>query len=210
MCLYSALQNDGQVLEHKILLMKLPILLKYVLPFVVWYALMILVTIAFDYMLHYFKWVSVGLYFGYIGTFLIIVSFAYSLRKRKYITAGSPKHYLMFHEYIAWAGSVMILVHAGIHFHAELPWLAVLMLLINVASGLVGKFLLKKSRESLNDTKLELENTGISKEEIEKKIFFDAVTVELMKKWREIHLPIALMFGVLSFLHILTIFIFRK
>lgn len=124
---------------------------------------MILLTIAIDYFLHYFHFESVGLFLGYFGTFLIVFSFLYSLRKRKYIESGSPKHYLMFHEYMAWTGSVMILVHAGIHFHAELPWLAVLMLLINVASGLVGKFLLKTSGEALNANRQELSNTGISK-----------------------------------------------
>lgn len=210
MCPFDGPHIYRQEIEHKILQMKLSILLKYTLPFALWYVLMILVTIGIDYILHYFHWVSVGLYFGYIGTFCIIISFAYSFRKRKYITIGSPKHYLMFHEYIAWAGSVMILVHAGIHFNADLPWLAVIMLLINVASGLVGKFLLKKSRESLNATKLELENTGMNKAEVEKQLFWDVVTVDIMKKWREIHLPIALMFGILSFLHILTIFIFGK
>ena len=53
------------------------------------------------------------------------------------------------HEYLAWIGSILILVHAGIHFNALLPWLAILMLLIAVATGLIGKFLLQKSNESL-------------------------------------------------------------
>ncbi len=189
--------------------MKQPILLKYVLPFVLSYTLMILITIGIDYFLHHFHLVYVGLYLGYIGTFLIIGSFTYSLRKRRYIKSGSPKHYLMAHEYMAWAGSVMILVHAGIHFNAQLAWLAVLMLLISVASGLVGKFLLKKSGESLNAARQELENEGMSKEAADKQLFFDAVMVDAMRKWREIHLPITLMFGILSILHIITIFMFK-
>ncbi len=190
--------------------MKHSLLIKYVLPFTLWYALMIVVTIAVDYLLHRFQMVHVGLYLGYIGTFFIIISFLYSLRKRKLIASGSPKHYLMFHEYMAWVGSVMILVHAGIHFNAKLAWLAILMLLINVASGLVGKFILKRAGESLNASKLELSNTGISKEAIDKKLFFDAVTVDVMKQWRAVHLPIALMFGILSALHIFTVLMFVK
>ena len=190
--------------------MKQSILIRHVLPFVIWYVLMILVTIVIDYLLHYFKFVSVGLYFGYVGTFLIIFSFIYSLRKRNYITLGSPKYYLRFHEYMAWVGSVMILVHAGIHFNAQLAWLAVLMLLINVASGLVGKFLLKTARDSLSAKRQNLADTGIGKDEVDKKLFFDAVMVDAMRKWREIHLPISLMFGILSILHIITVFIFGK
>ncbi|MBK6998370.1 MAG: hypothetical protein IPH31_27150 [Lewinellaceae bacterium] len=190
--------------------MKRSILIKDVLPFVIWYSLMILITIAIDYFLHYFRLVNVGLYLGYIGTFLIILSFVYSLRKRLYISTGSAKQYLRFHEYMAWAGSVMILVHAGIHFNAQLAWLAVVMLLINVASGLVGKFLLKTAGNSLSAARLALEEIGISKEETDKKLFFDAIMVNAMRKWREIHLPISLMFGILSLLHIITVFMFKK
>ena len=111
---------------------------------------------------------------------------------------------------MAWIGSILVLVHAGIHFNALLPWLAILMLLINVASGLVGKFLLQKSAESLKERKLELLATGISKEEVEKSVFFDSVTVDTMRKWRLVHLPIALLLGILSLLHIITIILFAK
>jgi len=111
---------------------------------------------------------------------------------------------------MAWVGSVMILVHAGIHFNAQLAWLAVLMLLINVASGLVGKFLLKTARDSFSAKRQSLADTGIGEDEVDKKLFFDAVMVDAMRKWREIHLPISLMFGILSILHIITIFIFGK
>jgi hypothetical protein len=190
--------------------MKQSILLKHVLPFFLWYAIMILFTISIDYLLHTLKIVHVGLYLGYIGTFLIIVSFSYSLRKRKYITRGSPKDFLMFHEYMAWAGSVLILVHAGIHFNAKLAWLAVLMLLVNVASGLVGKFLLKSAGETLRGAQAALANTGVSNAVAEKELFMDTIVVDIMRKWREIHLPISLMFGILSLLLILTVFIFRK
>ncbi len=188
--------------------MKLPILVKDVLPFSIWFGLMILSTITIDYILHYFHFGSAGLYLGYIGTFLIILSFAYSLRKRKYIEVGSPKHYLIFHEYMAWAGSVLILVHAGIHFNAQLAWLAVLMLVISVASGLVGKFLLKTVRASLGESRQALTDAGISQEEIDKKLFFDAVMVDAMQKWRSVHLPITLMFGILALLHIMSVFMF--
>jgi hypothetical protein len=190
--------------------MKQPILIKHVLPFIAWYGLMILITIALDYFLHYFHFISVGLYLGYIGTFLIIASFTYSLRKRKHITSGSPKQYLVFHEYMAWAGSLLILVHAGIHFNAQLAWLAVLMLLINVASGLVGKFLLKTAADSLSAARQEFSITGITKEAADKELFFDAIVVDLMRKWRDIHLPISFMFGILSLLHIITVFMFKK
>lgn len=190
--------------------MSQPVLIKHVLPFVFWYALMILSAIAIDYLLHLIQLPGLGLFLGYLGTFLIILSFVYSLRKRIYIASGSPRRYLLFHEYMAWAGSVMILVHAGIHYNAHLPWLAVFMLLVNVASGLVGKFLLKNSRDALNENRNALLARGLSESEADKAVFFDAVAVSVMNQWRAIHLPIALMFAILSILHILTVFMFSK
>lgn len=190
--------------------MKRPIFVRYVLPFIQWYALMILFAIAIDYFLHRYQLVSVGRYLGFAGTFIIIISFVYSLRKRKIIDYGSPKKLLTLHEYLAWIGSIMLLVHAGIHFNALIPWLAILMLLIAVASGLVGKFLLKKANESLKEKRLHLIKSGISNEEADGKLFFDSLTVDLMKKWRVVHLPITLILAILALMHIITIVIFVK
>jgi len=190
--------------------MKKPLLVKYVLPFFQWYALMILIAIAIDYLFHQLDLVWIGRYLGVLGTIFILASFTYSLRKRKMIEFSSPKQLLSLHEYLSWIGSIMLLVHAGIHFNALLPWLAILMLLISVASGLVGKFLLKKANESLKERKQHWITTGMSNEEVEKKLFFDSITVDLMKKWRVVHLPITLILGILSLMHIVTVIMFGK
>jgi hypothetical protein len=190
--------------------MKNPLLIKHFLPFMQWFALMIFIAIGIDFILHMFDLVFIGFYLGIVGTILILLSFLYSLRKRKIIESGSPKKLLLLHEYLSWAGSIMLLVHAGIHFNAWLPWLAILMLLITVGSGLVGKFLLNKANESLKERRIALINAGSSKEDVDKELFFDSITVDLMKKWRVVHLPITFLFGILSLLHIITILMFSK
>jgi hypothetical protein len=187
-----------------------PVFSAYVLPFLQWFSLMIIIAILIDLGLHYLKLVAVGRYLGYAGTFTIIGSFAYSLRKRKIIKTGSPKTYLTVHEYMAWAGSVMLLVHAGVHFNALLPWLAVLAMIISVISGLVGKFLLKKASLTHKDNIQLLVLAGASKEEAEKRLFFESIAVDLMKKWRLVHLPITLLFALLALIHIITVFLFMK
>jgi len=171
---------------------------------------MIFIAIVIDYFLHRMQLVAIGRYLGFVGTALIVCSFIYSLRKRKIITSGSPKQLLLLHEYLAWGGSILLLVHAGIHFNAVLPWLAVLMMLIAVASGLVGKFILKRANESLKEKRASMIDAGISREEADKKLFFDSITVDVMKKWRQVHFPITLLLGVLSLLHIVTIIMFGK
>jgi hypothetical protein len=171
---------------------------------------MILVAIAIDYFLHRFQLVSIGFYLGFVGTSLLVISFIYSLRKRRIIQTGSPKSLLLFHEYLAWAGSVCLLVHAGIHFNAILPWLAVFMLLINVASGLVGKFVLKNANDLLKEKREEMIKAGFNQIYVDKNLFWDSIAVDLMKKWRVVHLPISLLFGIFALLHIITIVIFSK
>jgi hypothetical protein len=190
--------------------MKEPLVFKYLLPFIQWYALMILFALGLDYLLHHFNLVFIGIYLGYAGTILILVSLIYSLRKRKIIQSGSPKQLLQLHEYGSWVGSIMVLVHAGIHFNALLPWLAILMLLITVASGLVGKYLLKKANESFKLRKADLLKSGLSPEETDKKLFLDSITVDLMKKWRIVHMPITLLLAILVLIHIISILMFSK
>ena len=109
---------------------------------------------------------------------------------------------------MAWVGSILILVHAGVHYNAHLAWLATYMMLINIMSGLVGKFILKNARESMNGRKLTLINQGFNAEAIEKELFYDSITFGLITKWRVIHLPIAMMFFILAILHIVTVIIF--
>lgn len=159
-------------------------------------------------MLHLLNIFWIGRYLGIPGSLLILFSFVYSLRKRQIINTGSPKKLLQLHEYMAWVGSILILVHAGIHYNAHLGWLATYVMIINVASGLTGKFIIKNARESLSERRVELISSGLSVEEVEKKLFYDTITFGLINKWRVIHLPIALMFFILSFLHIITILIF--
>ncbi|HSN47732.1 MAG TPA: hypothetical protein VLR29_03130, partial [Flavobacterium sp.] len=63
--------------------MKNGIIFKDVLPFIIWFSTMILSTIVLDLILHYFDIVFIGKYLGYLGTFTILISFVYSLKKRK-------------------------------------------------------------------------------------------------------------------------------
>jgi len=180
----------------------------YILPFIQWFGLMVVIAISIDYFLHRLDLLSIGYWLSYPGTLLIILSFLYSLRKRKIFESGSPKRMLSLHEYLAWAGSILILVHAGIHFNAVLPWLGIIMMLITVGSGLIGKYLLKRSTEDLKTKKKNLKDLGLSEEETEKQLFFDSITVDLMKKWRIVHIPITVLFAVLAILHIITIIMF--
>ena len=130
------------------------------------------------------------------------------MRKRKYITSGDPKTLLKLHEFCAWLGSLMILIHAGIHFNALLPWLATVAMAVNVVSGMVGKLLLERSRRHVQGQREHFQLRGLSKPEVEQAVFWDAVTVDAMTRWRKVHIPIFIVFVVLALGHIVSIFLF--
>ncbi len=181
---------------------------KEVIPFLMMFSSLIVSTMIIDSLLHQFELVWIGRYLGIPGTILILLSFFYSMHKHKIIQFGKPKDMLILHETFTWIGALMILVHAGIHIYAILPWLALIAMLINVISGMTGKYLLARSRLFLAEKKTVYLQQGLSEEIVEKKLFWDATTFELMKKWRAVHLPISMAFAVLGITHILSIFLF--
>ena len=181
---------------------------KEVIPFLAMFGSLILATIIIDALLHQFEQVWIGRWLGIPGVILILLSFFYSMRKRKVISFGKPKVLLTLHETLTWLGALMILVHAGIHIYTILPWLALIAMLVNVISGMTGKYLLNRSRRFLAEKKEFYSQQGLSGEAIEKKLFWDATTFDLMKRWRAVHLPITLAFAVLGISHILSIFMF--
>ena len=181
---------------------------QHVLPFSLLLGLLAAATLLGDYLLHQMNLVWIGRYLGIPGTLLIIGSFVYSLRKRKYITSGNPKSLLRLHEFCAWLGSLMILIHAGVHFNSILPWLATAAMAVNVVSGLVGKFLLDQSRRHVQGQRDHFQLRGLSRPEVEQAVFWDAVSLDNMTKWRKVHIPIFIAFAVLSLGHIISIFLF--
>lgn len=181
---------------------------RHILPFTLLVGLLAAATLAGDYLLHRLNLVWVGRYLGIPGTILIIGSLTYSLRKRKYITTGTPKFLLKLHELGTWLGSLMVLVHAGIHFNAILPWLATVAMGVNAISGMVGKLLLDRSRRHVQDQREHFQLRGLPRQDMEQAMFWDAVTLDAMTKWRKVHIPIFIVFAVLALGHIISIFLF--
>jgi hypothetical protein len=181
---------------------------QHILPFTLLLGLLAGVTLLGDYFLHRLDLVWIGRYLGISGTLLIIGSLVYSLRKRKYMSSGNPKSLLRFHEITAWLGSLMILIHAGVHFNAILPWLATVAMGVNVVSGLVGKFLLDRSRRHVQAQREHFQLRGLAKPEVEQAVFWDAVSLDSMNRWRKVHIPIFIVFTLLALGHIVSIFLF--
>lgn len=178
------------------------------LPFLAAFSALVAATLLLDAALHLFDAVWIGRYLGIPGTLLILGSFGYSLRKRRLMKVGNPVKLLRLHERMAWGGSLLVLIHGGIHFNALLPWLAVAAMLCNVASGLTGKFLIERSRRDLDETRQQMRREGLAESDIEERLYWDSFTYAAVKQWRRVHLPVTLAFAGLAIAHIVAIFLF--
>lgn len=177
------------------------LLVRQVAPSALGYLGLIAATIVLDFALHRAGLLWIGSYLGPLGTALIALSFLYSLRKRQKIGFGTPRKLLELHETLSWTGALLVLVHAGIHLNAILPWLAVAAMLVVVASGFTGSVLLKRAKETV---KLR-EATGTG----EDNAALDRLTLDLMKRWRTFHMPVNAVFLALFAIHLLTVVFFR-
>jgi hypothetical protein len=188
--------------------MEIGLLIREILPFYLRLVVLAAVTLFIDLILHLTDQVWIGRYLGIPGVILILLSFGHSLRKRGMITSDNPIRLLRLHEWLAWAGATLVLVHAGIHFNAVLAWLAVAAMAVNITSGLTGKYLVQRSQRWMKQTQAELRDAGLTDSVIEHQLFWDSLAAGLVRKWRTIHLPIALAFAVLAIAHILSTFLF--
>lgn len=187
--------------------MKQSLIQKEVIPFLLIFVFLIATAILIDSLLHLFDLMWIGRWLGVLGTLFILLSLGYSMRKRKIIHIGKPKTLLRLHEIFTLLGAMMILVHAGVHFYAILPWLALAAMMVSIISGMTGRYLLNRSQRFLIERKAKLATQPITDDD-EKELFWDAVAIESMKKWRTIHFPITFIFAVLSLTHILTILLY--
>jgi hypothetical protein len=179
-----------------------------IVPFLAALALLAIAAVTLDAVLHLGDIVWVGRYLGIAGTVLILGSFGYSLRKHKIISSGNPVKLLRRHEFMAWGGSLLILVHAGIHFNAVLAWLATLAMIVNIISGLTGKYLIKRARLRIESAQQDLRAAGMDPEAINAIMHWDSLTYAAVKKWRTVHVPITLAFGISALGHIIAVFLF--
>ncbi|MCF6353510.1 MAG: hypothetical protein L3J26_00145 [Candidatus Polarisedimenticolaceae bacterium] len=181
---------------------------KKVMPFLLSFIALIAATAIVDALLHLSGLTWIGRWLGIPGVLLILLSFLYSMRKRKKISFGKPKTLLKLHEVLTWTGALMVLVHAGIHVYNILPWLALVAMMVNIISGMTGQYLLDRSRRYVAEKKASYAERGLTAEAAEKELFWDSVTYDLMKRWRAVHFPITLVFSVLAITHIFTILLY--
>lgn len=172
------------------------------LPSVLVFLALLAAAVLVDAGLHQFGWDSLGRGLGPVGTGLLALSFLHSLRRRKWITVGSPKGLLRLHESLGWLGALVLLVHGGIHLNAVIPWLALLAMVVVVASGLTGKYLLAAARSDLASRRKEVEALDLDPHEVERRLTGLALLTNRMQQWRRVHMPLTMVFLGLALVHV--------
>jgi hypothetical protein len=187
------------------------VLIQRALPLSISYLLLVVASLSLDYILHAANLAWIGRYLGPLGTAVLIFSFGYSARKQKLVKSGTLKFFLRMHCNAGWVGTLMILVHSGVHFSALLPWAATALMMVVTASGHVGQYLLRKFRE---EVKLKKKLLGIADSAEpddyvqDLQHFLDSLTVKALEQWRTIHMPLVSFLLALAVSHILSIAFF--
>ena len=72
-------------------------------------------------------------------------------------------------------------------------------MLVNVGSGLTGKFLLDRSRRRLEEARQRMREQGLQPTKSSRTaLYWDSLTFDVVKQWRVVHFPITLAFAVLA------------
>ena len=143
---------------------------------------------------------------GWIGLLVLLPVFIYPLKKR-YAPEASRRGWLQrwfgLHMMAGLLGPVLILVHAGAHFHALVPVLALIALALVTVSGIAGQTLHSLAVRQLNQQWRELHEQGLSEAEIEERLGERAAQEEAFRFWQLVHAPVTIPFVALTLLHII-------
>ena len=95
-----------------------------------------------------------GYTLGTIGALMILWLTWFGVRKRRYSsTSGTVQGWLSAHVYLGLALLVIVLLHAGFQFGVNVHTLAFVLMVLVIASGLVGVFIYMKYPERVSENR---------------------------------------------------------
>ncbi len=145
---------------------------------------------------------------GWVGLAVTCLVFVYPLRKRTSPAGRWPRGWFRVHVVAGVLGPLLIFLHSGAHYHALVPILAMLSMVIVVLSGIVGQAVHAFGLRTLNDRRHQLQHQGFSDREIDAQLHGMASQEEAFRIWQSIHAPMTLMFLVLTVLHVAGVLFF--
>ena len=107
----------------------------------------------------------VGLAYGISGLVSILLLAFFGVRKRRYRSGvGTIEQWLQFHIYLGLLAVVVLLLHSGFRFHDRVALAAFVLVIVVVASGIVGAILYATIPRVMTDSGCTLSAAGVSEE----------------------------------------------
>lgn len=139
---------------------------------------------------------------GWAGLALTLLVFVYPLRKRLSPARRWPRNWFRVHMVAGVLGPLLIFLHSGAHYHAVVPILAMVSMVIVVLSGIVGQLVHAFSLRTLNEQRHQLQHQGLSDSDIDVHLHGMASQEEAFRIWQAVHAPMTLMFVLFTVLHV--------
>lgn len=146
---------------------------------------------------------------GWIGLGFIGLTFVYPLKRWWHPNQVWPKRWFHVHTVSGVLGPLIIFVHAGAHFHAWVPILALVTMILVLMSGIVGQALHYWAFRMLYERRHQLDFEGKTEKVIESHLHDLALQEEALRWWRCLHGPLTWSFVALVLLHIGGALFFR-
>ncbi len=139
---------------------------------------------------------------GWGGLAVMLLVFVYPLRKRTSPARRWPRGWFQVHMVAGVLGPLLIFIHSGTHYHALVPILAMLSMVVVVLSGIIGQVVHAFTLRALNDRRHQLQHQGLPDSDIDMQLHGMASQEEAFRLWQAIHAPVTLMFLVFTLLHV--------
>lgn len=170
-----------------------------------------LVTVASAFFLEYLLSVKAGRPFGHTqvahlvgwtGLVFIGLTFVYPVKRWMYPNQVWSQRWFQVHIVFGIVGPLVIFVHAGVHFHAWVPILALIAMVLVVMSGVTGQALHYLAFRTLYERRHEPAFEGMTEEAIDAHLHDLALQEETLRRWKCLHGPLTWSFVSLTLLHI--------
>ena len=139
---------------------------------------------------------------GWTGLVFIGLTLVYPLRRWMYPNQVWSQRWFQVHIVSGIVGPLVIFVHAGAHFHAWVPIMALIAMVLVVMSGITGQALHYLAFRNLYERRHELAFEGMAEESIDAHLRDLALQEETLRWWKCLHGPLTWSFLSLTLLHI--------
>ena len=139
---------------------------------------------------------------GWAGLGFIGLTFVYPYKRWRHPNQVWPKRWFQIHIICGLIGPGIIFVHSGAHFHARVPILALIAMVLVVMSGITGQAVHYLVFRRLYQQRHDLASQGLSEQAVEGQLHDLALEEETFRWWKCVHGPLTWSFVILTLLHV--------